>query len=293
MQPAPSLAPHAHTLRLPNVGVVQIFVAGPANAPAILLVHGLQDEADTWRHVFLPLAQNHRVVAIDLPGYGRSAKGQLPYSVWFYVDVLLGVLRELRIDKVALVGNSMGAMICETLALLHPQRVAQLVLVAGTIRIVQRPPSTNARLNPIKLLLADYYDSKYFASLRQNPQAAFDTLLPFYANLPALPQADRDFLFQRVNERVWDEAQRRAALAVQRSFLWFFVWRAPKLIKLIPTSAVPTTVIWGGQDHVVPLRNGAERAQAQAGAQFINIAGAGHLPHQEKPEDFLQLRFGV
>jgi pimeloyl-ACP methyl ester carboxylesterase len=56
---------------------------------------------------------------------------------------------------------------------------------------------------------------------------------------------------------------------------------------------VPTTVIWGGQDHVVPLRNGAERAQAQAGAQFINIAGAGHLPHQEKPEDFLQLRFGV
>ena len=90
-----------------------------------------------------------------------------------------------------------------------------------------------------------------------------------------------------MNERVWDEQQRLASLAVQMSFVPYFVMKVPKLVKQIPALQVPTTVIWGEQDRIVPIRNGEVRARVQPGAKWVVIPGAGHLPHQEKPEAFL------
>jgi pimeloyl-ACP methyl ester carboxylesterase len=226
------------------------------------------------------------VIAIDLPGFGRSTKGKLKYGMPLYVNVLLALMKALNVDKAILIGNSLGAMVAETFALIYPERVSQLVLVAGTIRIVAQ--ATGPRSSPIKRLLTLVNDKRYFEQLRKNPQAAYDTLYPFYADLAGMPQTDRDFLFQRVNERVWDEAQRKASLALQMSFVPFFVLKAPKLVRQIATLHVPTAVIWGDHDHIVPIRNGEERAKAQPGAKWVVIAGAGHLPQQEKPEEFLR-----
>ena len=226
------------------------------------------------------------MIALDLPGFGRSTKGNLKYGVPLYVSVIRGLLDVLKLDKVTLVGNSLGAMVAEAFTLTHPERVSQLVLVDGTIRIVAQP--MGARSSLIKRLLATFFDRRYFEQLRKDPQHAYDTLYPFYADLANMPQADRDFLFQRVNERVWDEQQRRASLAVQMSFVSFFVMQVPKLVKQIPALQVPTTVIWGERDHIVPIRNGEERAKVQPGVKWVVIPGAGHLPHQEKPEAFLR-----
>lgn len=256
----------------------------------MLLVHGLQDEADSWRHVFEALAQHYRVIALDLPGFGRSTKGKLKYGVPLYVNVVLGLMDALKIDNTALVGNSLGAMVCEMVALTHPERISQLVLVDGTIRIVAQ--ATGPRSSPIKRLLILLNDKRYFEQLRKNPQAAYDTLYPFYGDLANMPQADRDFLFQRVNERVRDEWQRQASLAVQMSFVPFFAFKAPKLVGRIATLQVPTMVIWGDPDHIVPIRNGEERAKIQPDAKWVAIPGGGHLPHQEKPEEFLRAVLG-
>lgn len=286
MQPAPQLAPYARFAIVDRPhAVVQYFEAGSRHKPTIILIHGLQDEADTWRHVFEPLAQTHHVVALDLPGFGRSDKTRRDYDVPFYVRFMLAFMNHLSISHATLIGNSLGAMIAETIALAHPARVNGLVLVDGTIRIVARPPS--ATTNPIRMVFAPLYDRRYFEGLRRSTQAAYDSLRPYYANLDAMPQADREFLFQRVNERVWDEEQRLASLAIQMSFPAFFILRARKLIARIPASPVPATVIWGAEDHIVPIRNGQERAALQPSARFACIEGAGHLPHQEKPSEFL------
>jgi pimeloyl-ACP methyl ester carboxylesterase len=287
MKPVPNLAPFVRQIGLAASGVsLHVYEAGDKDAPAMVLIHGLQDEADSWRHVFEPLAQTHHVIALDLPGFGRSTKGKLKYGVPLYVDVVLELLNVLKLDKAALVGNSLGGMVAEAFTLAHPERVSRLVLVDGTIRIVAQP--TGARSSPIKRLLAPFVDRRYFEQLRKNPQDAYDTLYPFYADLAKMPQTDRDFLFQRVNERVWDERQRLASLAVQMSFVPYFVTKAPKLVRQIPTLQVSTMVIWGEQDHIVPIRNGEERAKMQPGARWVVIPGAGHLPHQEKPELFLE-----
>ncbi|BCX03141.1 MAG: alpha/beta hydrolase [Candidatus Roseilinea sp.] len=287
MQPAPQLAPYARTLALQPLGVsVHYFEAGARGTPAIILIHGLQDEADTWRHVFDPLAQTHRVIALDLPGFGRSDKARRRYGVPFYAQVVLGLMDALKIGYATLIGNSLGGMIAETIALTHPPRVSRLVLVGGTIHIVERPATAPSNLMQFLCLPAN--DRRYFEALRRSPQAAYDSLRPYYADLDKLPPTDRDFLFQRVNERVWDEAQRLAALSVQMNLPIFLAFQGRALIRRIPASPVPTTVIWGAEDRILPMSNGIARTALQRDARFICVEGAGHLPHQEKPEDFLR-----
>lgn len=286
MQPVPQLAAHARTLALPRLRTtVHCFEAGPPDRPTIVLIHGLQDEADTWRHVFGPLAERHRVIALDLPGFGRSDKARRRYGVPFYADVVRALMDARGITHATLIGNSLGAMIAEVIALTDAPRVSRLVLVAGTIDIVERP--AGAAATPLDWLLLPWRDRRYFEGLRRSPQAAYDSLRPYYADLDALPQADRDFLYRRVNERVWDEPQRQAALAIQLSLPLFVVWRARRLARRIPGSPVPTTIVWGDADRIMPIGNGTARAGKQRAARFVRIAGAGHLPHQEQPQAFL------
>ena len=290
MKPAPNLAPYAKTISV-SLGQGQTplnlftYQAGPVHADAVLLIHGLQDEADSWRHVFEPLAQTRRVIALDLPGFGRSTKNLRRYDIPLYVHTVVALMDALNLPSAALIGNSMGAMIAETVALQYPARVSRLVLADGTLRIVAQ--GNKISLNPIKWLLADTYDRRYFEQLRQNPQAAYDTLKTYYGDLAGLPQADRDFLFQRVNERVWDEPQRKASLSIRNGFIKFFGLKAPKLVQGIPALSIPTTVVWGERDHIVPVQNGEGRVAAQPGAHWHLITGAGHLPHQERPSAFL------
>lgn len=287
MQPSPQLAPYAHAIELqsPNLSI-HYFEAGAHSTPTIILIHGLQDEADTWRHIFEPLAQGHRVVALDLPGFGRSDKARRRYSMPFYAQVVLRFMDALKIGYAAFIGNSLGAMIAETIALTHPARVSRLVLVGGTLHIVERPATAPSNL--IQLLRLPANDRRYFETLRQSPQAAYDSLRPYYADLDGLPQADRNFLFQRVNERVWDEAQRLASLSVQMNLPIFLAFQGRRLVRRIPAGPVPTTVVWGAEDRILPIGNGVARAALQRDARFVCIEGAGHLPHQERPEDFLQ-----
>jgi pimeloyl-ACP methyl ester carboxylesterase len=138
-------------------------------------------------------------------------------------------------------------------------------------------------VNPLQLLLLPISDRRYFEALRRAPQAAYDSLRPYYADLDALLQADRDFLYQRVNARVWDEPQRLAALSIRMRLPWFLAFSARRLVQRIPSIPAPTLVIWGEQDRILPIGNGVIRAALQPGARFVCVPGAGHLPHQEHP----------
>jgi len=279
MAPAAQLAPYAKTIALPDLDLnVFYFEAGAQHRRPLILIHGLQDEADTWRHVFEPLAQRYRVIAPDLPGFGRSDKPRRLYDVFFYVRALLALMDALNVSYADLVGSSLGAIIAEVLALTHPARASRLILLDGTLNIVEQPA-----VNPLQLLLLPIADRRYFEALRRAPQAAYDSLRPYYADLDALPQADRDFLSQRVNARVWDEPQRLAALSIRLRLPWFLAFSARRLVRRIPTMPVPTLVIWGEQDRILPIGNGITRAALQPRTHLVRVPRAGHLPHQEQP----------
>ncbi len=98
----------------------------------VLLVHGLASNAGFWRYNISALAKNFRVIAVDLPGYGKSDKGNYSYKMTFFAKTLKQLLDDLQIDKVNFVGHSMGGQIGIWFSILYPERVKKLVLASSS-----------------------------------------------------------------------------------------------------------------------------------------------------------------
>jgi len=130
-------------------GIVQhVAVAGAANAPVVLLVHGLGWDHTLWRpEIDLLAASGWRVIAPDLRGMGKSDKPDVPYSIGLYASDLLALLDELAIARCALVGFSLGGMIGLAMAVRKPQRIgAALIACASPVTTQEGAAATEAVL---------------------------------------------------------------------------------------------------------------------------------------------------
>jgi len=105
------------------------FVDRGEGAP-LLFVHGLGSNLSLWREALDAFDDSHRVLALDLPGYGLSGKADVPGTMSFFAEVVTGVLDERGLDAVTVVGVSMGGQVGLTLALEAPERVRRLALVS-------------------------------------------------------------------------------------------------------------------------------------------------------------------
>jgi pimeloyl-ACP methyl ester carboxylesterase len=280
MQPWPALEPYARSIYLAKGGLtLYVFEAGAADAPPMFLIHGLADEADTWRHLIPPLSTQYRVIAPDLPGFGRSEKPDRAYTVPFFQDVLLELLDTLEVERAILVGHSLGAVIAHAFALSHRERVERLILIAGSL--VARSQKVDLAT---MLFLVPGLGEWLYNRLRKDPQAAYRTLEPYYSRLEHLPEVDREFLFQRVNERVWSDGQRRAFLSAFRYLARWIPGQQRTLPSRLATLDVPTLVLWGEADRMMPVENGHALVELQPTARLVVVPGAGHNVHQEDPE---------
>jgi pimeloyl-ACP methyl ester carboxylesterase len=280
MQPFPGLERWSRQVQLPASKLnLHLFDSGGDAKTPVLLLHGLGDEADTWRNILPFITADHRAIAPDLPGFGRSAKGKRKYSIPFFIDAMLELLNHLSISRAILVGHSTGAVIAQAIALEHPERVERLILIGGSLIAKEN------RINPALLLfLTPGIGEWLYTRLRKNPQAAYDTLQPYYHRLDDLPQTERDFLYQRVNERVWSDGQRRGFLSTLRNLA---VW-LPSQQKNLPTRLkhwdIPTQVIWGENDSISSVENARALIELLPSARLVIVPEAGHNIHQEKAE---------
>lgn len=284
MRAFPGLESFARTMRLPKSGLMlYLYDAGDKTVSPILLIHGLGDEADTWRHLIPMLATTQRVIALDLPGFGRSDKPNVAYTIPFFHDTILELLDTLAIQSATLVGHSLGAIIAHTIALNHPARVNRLVLVGGV------PIASAQKINLVTLLfLIPGLGEWLYNRLRDNPQAAYRTLAPYYHRIDDLPEADRTFLFQRVNERVWSDEQRRAFLSTLRNLVRWIPGQQKDLPARLKNFSVPTLVIWGENDRVNSIESGKALVKLQSTARLVVVPNAGHNVHQENPGAVLE-----
>ncbi|NTV62797.1 MAG: alpha/beta fold hydrolase [Oscillochloris sp.] len=283
--PLPASIKHlSHTVTLAPSLHIHYYEAGDPTAPPIVLIHGLGDEADTWRHVLGPLAERHRVIAPDLPGFGRSSHPRQAYSLAFFARTVAQLLAGLGVERATLVGSSLGAAVAQRIALGQPDHVERLVLIDGGLPV---QPS----LPPAALwwFLTPGVGELAYTSLRRSQDEAYATLRPYYANLDALPEDDRAFLRARVWARVWSNGQRRAFLSALRWLVVERALRAPELGARLAKLRVPTLLIWGEHDRVVAQAEGEALAGILPNARLEVIAGAGHLPQQERPADVVAL----
>lgn len=280
MKPWPGLEPYGRTLALPQSGFdLFLYDTGPAQGATILLVHGLGDEADSWRYLLPALAGGQRVLAPDLPGFGRSGRPGRSLSAPFLVSALLELLDELGPSPVLLIGSSLGGLLCQQIALSQPERAAGLVLLDGTLLATGQALNLN-----LLLFMVPGLGELLYTRLRRDPAAAYDTLRPYYADLDGLPEADRDFLYRRVNQRVWSNSQRRAYFSVLRQLALWSPRQQKSLPERLGQCQVPTLVLWGEHDHIVSIDAAQALIRLQPTARLVTVAGSGHLPHQERPQ---------
>ncbi|MFZ4701574.1 MAG: alpha/beta fold hydrolase [Candidatus Methylumidiphilus sp.] len=263
---------------------VYVYDSGASAKPTLLLIHGLGDDADTWRHVFIPLAEKYRVVALDLPGFGRSDKPRRIYSIKFLRDVLIELMDALSLGQVVLMGNSLGAILAEIVAIKHPTRVAGLVLLDGTVSAPVFSYHRSFLLMALPLL-----GRRLYGSLRGNPQAAYDSLRLFFAHLENLPEADRQFLYQRVNQRMWDDRQRDAFLSLLHQLVWCEPLRKHHFARCLGRLCIPTQIIWGEHDAVLPVECAHDLLAKRPGCQLTVLPETGHIPQQENPDAVVQV----
>lgn len=106
------------------------YVDAGQGSKTIMLVHGLASNAGFWRYAIAELSKEYRVIAVDLPGYGKSQKEPYPYTISFYAEQIKRLADELKLGKFVLAGHSMGGQISIMFSLKYPERLEKLVLVS-------------------------------------------------------------------------------------------------------------------------------------------------------------------
>ncbi len=242
---------------------------------AILLIHGMAGSSATWRGVMPALAANDRVIAPDLPGHGESGKPRGDYSLGSFAAWLRDLLDELDIDRVTVVGQSLGGGVAMQFTYQHPQYCERLSLIGS------------GGLGP---------DVSWTLRLLAAPGAEF--LVPVIASKPIISAgtAIHSWLTARgvrapLANEMWqahaslgDKETRQAFLRTLRSVVDHRGQAVSATSKLYLNTGLPTLLIWGDADKIIPVEHGYAAHEAMPNSRLEVLAGVGHFPQSETPE---------
>jgi pimeloyl-ACP methyl ester carboxylesterase len=245
---------------LPADGIrLRAVRAGHGN-PTLVLLHGYGESLTTWRAVLDRLAEDHRVIAVDLPGFGGSDKPEGPYTLPAMIGWLSDFLDRWTTGGLVLVGHSMGGAIAAGLALERPDRIEKLILIApagyriGLGGILDGMSPGRARTIGRYLALRSFITPIHDPTWMEEPASAarYDLLEdPAYSR--AATRVLEEFDFVGLRDRFRDIRQ-------------------------------PTLLIWGGLDPVVPFAVGDTLARTIPCVQFVPLPRAFHRPQAEVPD---------
>ena len=262
------------------------LLAGPpvGTAPVVLLVHGIGDSSVTWHEVLPHLAGEVTVVAPDLLGHGGSDKPRADYSIGGFANGLRDLLVLLDVASATVVGHSLGGGVALQLAYQYPELCERLVLVAsGGLGAEVTPLLRAAALPGASAVIA--------ASAR--PHVRVPVLAAAWAAARAGLLDPNDV---EEASRIWqglrDRSTRSAFLRTLRGVIDVQGQCVTSHDRLYLASAIPTMVVWGDRDPVLPVAHARAAAAEIPGARLEVVPGAGHQPHRSDPARFAQLVTG-
>jgi pimeloyl-ACP methyl ester carboxylesterase len=262
---------HGHRVCLRHAG----------EGPAIVLIHGVTGRSAQWRPVIELLADHHAVIAPDLLGHGESAKPRGDYSLGAYASGVRDILVALGHDRVTIVGHSLGGGIAMQFAYQFPELCERLVLVAsGGLGREVHPLLRAATLPGSELVMpwlthsrlpgAGETVGRWIGALRL--QAGTD-LAEFARGYASLGNAEARSAFVETLRAVLDPGGQRVS-ARDRLYL---------------TEALPSLLVWGAADPIIPVEHGRAARAAMPGSRLEVLDGVGHFPQLDRPIEFARL----
>ena len=262
-----------------------IDFGGPEGARTVVLVHGLGGSHLNWDLLAPRLLPHLRVVALDLPGFGRSDPGGRRASVQANVEVLDRFLTEVVGTPAVLVGNSMGGMISILTAARSPEAVSGLVLLDAAV------PGPRGRPDPLVALSFGLYAiplvGERFLWLRRQRHSALrrvrEVMRMCGVDPDSLPAEVIDRSVTLIEERKDVEGMDKAFLVAVRSLLRLIA--NPRTYRAAMASvAAPVLMIQGDLDRLVPVSAARDVARRHPDWRYVELADVGHLPQLQVPE---------
>jgi pimeloyl-ACP methyl ester carboxylesterase len=273
---APPVRIESHVIH----GYRRVFrIAG--SGPPLLLIHGIGDSSATWRTIIPTLARRHLVIAPDLLGHGRSAKPRADYSVAAYANGMRDLLGVLGIDRVTLVGHSLGGGVAMQFAYQFPERTERMVLVASG--------GAGQSVSPL-LRAATLPGAAAALSALQLPgsRLAVGAVVGLLARLDTGLGLDAPDL-RRVVDALPDARSRAAFIRTLRAVVDWRGQVVTMLDRCYLARGMPTVLIWGSRDSVLPVQHAYQARAAMPGSRLEIFEGAGHFPFRTDPLRFTSL----
>jgi pimeloyl-ACP methyl ester carboxylesterase len=248
------------------------------SGPLLLLIHGITNSSASWDPVAAQLATRFTVIAPDLLGHGESAKPRGDYSLGASASLMRDLLLALGHERATIVGHSLGGGIAMQMAYQFPERIERLVLVSSG--------GLGRAVTPV---------------LRAVALPAAEYVLPLLASQPLVNAGSKlGGWIEQVGLRVGaditamaagfaslqDIEARRAFVHTARSVIEIGGQRVSATDKLYLAEAVPTLILWGDRDSIIPARHGIRAHEQMPGSRLKLFAGAGHFPHHDDPTGF-------
>src|SRR4051794_27864290 len=251
------------------------------DGPAIVLIHGITSSSRTWRAVMRALAERHTVIAPDLLGHGRSGKPRGDYSLGAYASGVRDLLGVLGLPKATVVGHSLGGGVAMQFAYQFPQRLDRLVLVdSGGLG-----PGGNLVLRAATLPGAELVLPVLFSPLTRGAGRLVGRGL---GRIGVKANANVAGLAEGLDS-LGDADARRAFVHTARSVIDPRGQRVDARDRLYLSRDVPTMLIWGAKDPIIPLSHGRRAHELMPHSRLEVFPGAGHFPFNDDPRRFAEV----
>jgi pimeloyl-ACP methyl ester carboxylesterase len=251
--------------RLVDLAGYRVHIVEAGAGPAVILIHGFGGQTYQYRHLIPALAADHRVVAVDLKGFGYSERVQTGLSHTDQVAMLRALLDELAIDRATFVGHSMGGAVVQRFAATYPDRVHALVLAAtmpADLRFRGRLPVPAFLLRPFIPVLGRFAADRLLEASFHDSSKLTPDLRAHYRK-PERIKGSMDGLLAMLNSASADDPVDLARITQ------------------------PTLLLYAADDKIAPLRLGQQIRERIPHARMVVVDRAGHLLFDEQPQDSL------
>lgn len=252
--------------------------AQAGSGPVLLLIHGIAGTYENWAEVIEPLARDHTVIAPDLPGHGESGYGTGDFSLGAMAASLRDLLVLLGHERATLVGHSLGGGIAMQFAYQFPEVTERLVLVnSGGLGPEVTPVLRAAALPGAELFI------RVTAALAVKVGPVVGRGLSMVGLRPTADVAE----VARGYASLSDPERRAAFLSTLRSVVGVDGQRVKAIHLLYLAEGVPTLIIWGERDAIIPASHGRHAHDSIPGSRLVVLKDVGHMPQIEAPLRFV------